>query len=311
MRGKMDCYGLTDRGKVRESNEDQFLVADLTSSMLVHWTSLQLEDHTRLFGGARGHLLLVADGMGGHVAGERASSLAVDAVTRYVLNTMPWFFGLREDHDDDLREQLTAALERCQERIEQEASAHSERHAMGTTLTLAYLLWPRLYVVHAGDSRCYVLRGGRLQQVTKDHTMAQRMVEAGVLAPEEAPGSRLGHVLWNCVGGGTHDLYAEVRKVSLAVGDTLLLCTDGLTAGVPDAQLAEILGHDGSAEDACRRLVEAANAAGGKDNITVVVSHFRDADEVATHAHGHAVRAEPAAAPAPAESAVALAGVAG
>jgi protein phosphatase len=140
MRGKMDCFGLTDRGRVRDHNEDQFLVADLTRSMLVHCTSLQLDDHTRLFGGAQGHLLLVADGMGGHAAGQRASTLAVDAMTRYVLNTMPWFFGLREGHDDDLREQLTEALERCQERIEQEASAHSERRSMGTTLTLAYLL---------------------------------------------------------------------------------------------------------------------------------------------------------------------------
>jgi protein phosphatase len=297
MRGKMDCHGLTDRGQVRPSNEDQFLVADLSRSMLIHQTSLNLDDHTRLFGGSQGHLLLVADGMGGHAAGERASSLAVDNMTRYVLHTMPWFFGLREDHEDDLREQLVTALERCQERIEQEAAALAERRRMGTTLTMAYLLWPRLYVVHAGDSRCYVLRGGKLQQVTTDHTMAQRMVETGVLTAEKAVQSPLGHVLWNCVGGGTRELYAEVRKVMLALGDTLLLCTDGLTTCVKDDKIAEVLGAGQSAEETGRRLVAAANAAGAPDNVTVVVAHFREGGHTAMHGHAHAHAGRAAAAP--------------
>src|SRR5437763_9216083 len=117
MRGKMDCFGLTDVGTAREANEDQFLIADLNKSMLIHQTSLQLEDHTRLFGGSQGKLLLVADGMGGHVAGQRASTLAVDTVTRYVLNTMSWFLRLEPGREDDLQEELKTALERCQQRI--------------------------------------------------------------------------------------------------------------------------------------------------------------------------------------------------
>jgi protein phosphatase len=302
MRGKMDCHGLTDAGKVRESNQDQFLIADLNRSMLVHQTSLHLGEHTRLFGGSQGQLLLVADGMGGHTAGERASSLAVDTVSRYVLNTMPWFLGLREDHDDDLREQLGTAMERCQERIEQEASAHAERRDMGTTLTLAYLLWPRLYVVHAGDSRSYVLRGQHLEQVTTDHTVAQQLVERGVLQPAEAAGSRLSHVLWNCLGGGRHELRPEAHKVTLALGDTLLLCTDGLTACVPDAQIRQHLAAGHSAEETCRRLVAAANVAGGPDNITVVVAHFRQVAPAAAAAHEHASRKEPATQAAPVAS---------
>src|SRR5207248_4412766 len=118
MRGKMDCFGLTDAGRVRPVNEDQFLVADLSKSLLVHQTSLSHDDHTRLFGGSQGQLLLVADGMGGHAAGQQASSLAVQGLSHYVLNTMPWLFQLQEHREADLKEELVAALEACQRRFE-------------------------------------------------------------------------------------------------------------------------------------------------------------------------------------------------
>src|SRR5262249_46734818 len=157
-----------------------FLIADLTKSMLIHQTSLSHEDHTRLFGGSQAKLLLVADGMGGHAAGQQASALAVETLAHYVLNTMPWFLGLQETEEPDLREKLQTALARCQDRIEAAAKAEPSRYGMGTTLTMAYLIWPRLYVVHAGDSRCYLLRGGRLEQITTDHTLAQKMVESGM-----------------------------------------------------------------------------------------------------------------------------------
>ena len=189
MRGKMDCYGLTDVGRVRAVNEDQFLIADLGKSMLIHQTSLSHEDHTRLFGGSQGKLLLVADGMGGHAEGKRASTIAVQTLAHYVLNTMSWFYRLQEGHEADLQEELQAALEECQKSIEVAASASAERRGMGTTLTMAYVLWPRLYVVHAGDSRCYLLRDARLERVTTDHTMAQQLVDRGALPAEEAQGS--------------------------------------------------------------------------------------------------------------------------
>jgi len=280
MRGKMDCFGLTDTGRVRPRNEDQFLVADLNKSLLVHQTSLSHDDHTRLFGGCQGQLLLVADGMGGHAAGKQASGLAVQSLTHYVLNTMHWFFHLEEGHEADLEVELKAALEECQQRLESAARARPEQRGMGTTLTMAYLLWPRLYVVHAGDSRCYLWREGQLEQVTTDHTVAQRLVEAGALQAGEAQGSRWSHVLWNCVGGDSHELNPDVYKVSLQVGDKLLLCTDGLTKHVNDQKIAELLRQDGSAEQTCRTLVSAANAAGGSDNVTAVVAYFQDGRQV-------------------------------
>ncbi|HJT76940.1 MAG TPA: hypothetical protein VJ739_07025, partial [Gemmataceae bacterium] len=154
-----------------------------------------------------------------------------------------------------------------------------------------------LYVVHVGDSRCYLLRGGRLEQVTRDHTIAQQLVERGTLTPEQAEESRWSHILWNCLGGGSHELKPEVYKASLRLGDSLLLCSDGLSKVVDDARIRDLLGQSLAAEETCRRLVAAANAAGGPDNITVVVAHFREADEAA-HAQGHAAQARAAGAPA-------------
>lgn len=279
MRGKMECHGLSDKGKVRDSNEDQFLIADLNRSMRVHQTSLGIEDQTRLFGGSQGKALLVADGMGGHAGGERASRLAVNTVTTYLLNNMRWFFRLHEDPQDDFLDDLKSALDQCQSRVSAEAERVPARAGMGTTVTMAYVVWPRLYVVHVGDSRCYLLRKSGLKQVTRDHTVAQQFVEGGVLDPEDAEKSRWSNVLWNVVGGSSNELTPEVYKIELAIGDTLLLCTDGLNKHVPDGQISELLNADVDTEEVCRRLVDAANNAGGTDNITVVVARFCDLDE--------------------------------
>jgi PPM family protein phosphatase len=291
MVGKMDCFGLTDAGLARGANEDQFLIADLNKSMLVHQTSLSHEDHTRLFGGSQGKLLLVADGMGGQAGGRQASALAVEGLASYVLNTMPWFYRLAEGHEDDLREELKAALEACQRRVEGAAEARPGGGRMGTTLTMAYVLWPRLFVVHAGDSRCYLLRDGRLHRVTTDHTVAQQLVERGVLGPEEAGESRWSHVLWNCIGGGSHELNPDVYKATLQLGDTLLLCTDGLTKVVSDAEILRTLRRGERAREACDRLVALANAGGGPDNVTAVVARFLDARAADAPAAGAAAAA--------------------
>src|SRR5947209_7440720 len=200
MHGKMDCSGLSDAGRVRDVNDDQYLIASLSKSMQVHQTSLDLDDQTRLFGASQGKLLLVADGLGGGPAGaRRASTLAVNSLTTYLLNTMHWFFRLRPDLEDQFLDDLKSALEFCQERIRAEAERIPEHRGMGTTLTMAYLTWPHVYVVHAGDSRCYLLRGGRLRQLTRDHSLGGEPL--GRDAPEENGGAPWGRMLWNFVGG--------------------------------------------------------------------------------------------------------------
>ena len=268
----IDCFGLTDRGRVRAANEDQFLIADLDKAMLVRQSSLAEADHARMFGGPRGHLLVVADGIGGAAGGKRASGLAIQAVTRFVLDTMPWFLRLRS-REDDAVEDLKEALEASREAVAAAAAAERGRERMGTTLTLAYVLWPRLFVVHAGDSRAYLFRNGRLHLITHDHTVAQKLVDEGQLPPQALETSPWSHVLYKCIGANQAELNPDVFRATLADGDALLLCSDGLTGPVPEARIAELLAG-GRAEDAARRLVDAALAAGAPDNVTVVVARF-------------------------------------
>src|SRR5262245_1352107 len=220
----VECFGMTDRGQVRRLNEDQFLIADLAKSLEVAQSSLPEGEHRRRFGVQHGKLLVVADGMGGVAGGEVASGLAIQTVTNYVLNTMPWFFRVQDGREPELEDELKTALEECQRRVGA-AAEQSNLRRMGTTLTMAYILWPRLYVVHAGDSRCYLFRGGRGHQITRDHTVEQQMVERGILSPEEAETSRWSHALWNCIGGGSQEINPDVYKATLQPVDTLLLCT--------------------------------------------------------------------------------------
>jgi len=190
----MISHGITDVGKVRPENEDQFLIADLDKVLVARQTSLPGEHQTSL-GGTHGYLLLVADGMGGRAAGELASKLAVTTLMHYVLHTMDWFFRLAGQHEDDLLGELEAALQQCHEAIQRNAATNPAHAGMGTTLTLAYVIWPRLYVLHVGDSRCYLLRDGELEQDTTvcrrghAHARASRQV---ALEPRtvERPGGR-------------------------------------------------------------------------------------------------------------------------
>jgi protein phosphatase len=271
----IDAFGLSDVGRKRKRNEDSFLVADLRKAMMVKTTSLSHEDQTPLLGEVRGELYVVADGMGGHVEGRRASRLAVKTLNRYVLNTMPWFFGLDNSQQEALESELIQAVQRCQDAMERELRSHEERAGMGTTLTMAYVAWPWMYVVHVGDSRCYIRRGADLHQITRDDTVAQALVDEGVMNEREAEESSVAHVLSQAIiAREGADMTPTVFRTTLSDGDTLVLCTDGLTHHVADESIAEILGSLDSAQAACEQLIRAANEDGGTDNITVIVAKY-------------------------------------
>jgi protein phosphatase len=266
------CSGLTHPGRVRERNEDQFLIAELTKSMRVKQSSLSPKGTH--YGDDQAYLFVVADGMGGHQAGEHASALAVQTLEEFMLNTFKWFFQLRGREERNVLAEFQAALHQADARVVAEAERNPDCHGMGTTLTTAYYLEGKLFIVHVGDSRCYLLRDGRFDQITTDHTLVEEMVRQGQLRPDEAAHHHLRHVITNVIGGNEEGLNVEAHRVTVEPGDVLLLCSDGLTEMVEPERIQAVLESGVDPDQACRRLVDEANAQGGRDNITVIVARF-------------------------------------
>jgi protein phosphatase len=257
-------FGITDLGRVRESNEDQLLIAEVSRALSIASTSLALP---RLSLGRRcAHLFAVADGMGGERAGEVASALAIETLAEQLL-----------DHCRTVLSPdpaaLAAAARAADARIFDEADRHPELTGMGTTLTLVVAVGAVAQVVHVGDSRLYLARDGRLYQLTRDHTLVADLVEAGALTPREAERHHLRSIITNALGGNERGVRVELHEITLEPGDVTLLCTDGLSGMVPDARIAELLGER-DPEVACRALVDEANARGGRDNVTAIVARF-------------------------------------
>ena len=266
------AFGITDCGKVRKSNEDQFLIAELSKRMQVWQTSLP-EPQLQV-GEERAHLLLVADGMGGHRAGERASAIAVAAIEQFTLNTFRWFFASDSPGAQKVLAQFQSALSEADAKIVEEAAENPELHGMGTTLTMAFQLGAQLCIVHVGDSRAYMYRAGQLHQLTQDHTLVAEMVRNGAIQQEQVANHHLRHVITNVVGGPHPGVKVEARAFQIQAGDRLLLCSDGLTEMLTSDMIIAALNEDTAPERAARALVAQANDLGGRDNITIVVARF-------------------------------------
>lgn len=268
-------FGLTDAGKVRKHNEDSFLAARLERSMRVVQSS-RVGDGVKSKGPTQGWLLMVADGMGGHAAGEVASAMTIDSLARYVFSLMPWSLPRSRDELRVLAQGLREAVERCQIQL-REAAETQDRRGMGTTLTMAYVTWPNLFIVHVGDSRMYAYREGELHQLTRDHTLAQQLVDNKVMSASEAETSDFSNILVNALGGDSDELEVELHHALLYPGDVVMLCSDGLTKHVGRDRIGEVLGHVAEGEgveQGVRALVGDALAGGGTDNVTVLVARF-------------------------------------
>ena len=265
-------FGLTDKGLVRSTNEDQFLIAELARTLWVRQTSLPQSDTHH--GRGRGHLFLVADGMGGHQAGEVASALTVTIIEAFVLHLLHRFSDLELADEQGVLADLQEALRRADARIFEEIAHHPEFTGMGTTLTLALVSGWKLFVIHAGDSRCYLFRGGTLRQLTADHTLVGELARRGVLSAEEARHHQFRHVVTNVLGGGAAGVHVDVLRETLQAGDVMVLCSDGLTEMVADDRIAAVLAAASEPRPACERLVAEAKQSGGRDNVTAIVARF-------------------------------------
>lgn len=271
-RVKLDCAGVTDLGRKRSSNQDQLLIAQLRKSAQVSASTFIDKPRKRFRGPVHATLLAVADGMGGMADGSKAARLVLETLARHVVGTLPWV-GPGALDPVALKAALVAATVRGQRRLRRESPATSAGKAMGSTLTAAYIAWPDLFVLHVGDSRCYLLSGGELKQLTTDHSIAQRLSDEGALDAATAANSPFAHVLWNSISNAPKsELAPQTAHVKLTDSDVVVLCTDGLTRHVDDAEIKAVARGAGSSHDKAAKLVARANESGGADNITVVIA---------------------------------------
>ena len=267
---ELDLFGITHAGVVREENQDQFLLCTVHPQVVVHASSLPDTDSLALRGQRLATLMLVADGVGGRAAGSRASQLATEAVTQYVASTLRSYHTAGSPSDAQFTEALRNAACEAHEAVRGEARTSQAGAGMATTLSLAVVVWPWMYVVQVGDSRCYLYQDGVLRQVTRDQTFAQDLVERGVMTPEKAKASPLSNVLSSAIGAD--DALPEITRVDVRKrGCVILVCSDGLTKHVSDSEIAALLGSMTGAEQVARALLALALERGGTDNVTMVV----------------------------------------
>jgi len=271
---RADLFGVTDRGRVRTTNQDQFLIAELKRALVVGQSSTTARAGRRAEA-AQGWLLAVADGMGGYQGGGLASSVAISSLAAFVLELSPWLVATSPALRDHLLQALELGVRGADEAVYRTALELDLDERMGTTLTAALVVWPEAYLLHVGDSRAHLIRGSELVRLTRDHTVAQELVAAHALDAGQAARSQLRHVLVNTVGGQRDkQLTVDVSVVKLAAGDTLLLCTDGVAAHVTDEELPALLRAAPRAEAAARAVIDTVTARGALDNVTAVVARF-------------------------------------
>jgi len=255
----------SDRGLVRENNEDRYLAMKIERSYTplstnIDPSQLQFVAHQVRWA------LCVADGMGGHAGGEVASTLALSLALKLSQQGSQWYVDIGEKEVNERMRMLLSSVDRA---IAEQSRSKAGLKGMGTTLTIATITADRLFIFHVGDSRCYLLRRGRLQRLTRDQTMTQMLVDAGVMPPEALHTHHMRHMLTQAMGKG--EVVIDAQHLPLEHGDRLMLSSDGLTDGVSDEEIHEIMSR-GDCDAACGELMHKALEAGGRDNVTVIVA---------------------------------------
>jgi protein phosphatase len=274
-----DLGALTHRGRVRETNEDAFVVYR-AGRFLERIASNIPESEMPGRAEEGGYLMTVADGLGGHEAGEVASRSALVTALQLILKSPRWALKLDDPATRDaeiagLLERLRGYLAGMHQALRRKAEGDPALAGMGTTLTTAFSVGNDLFVMHVGDSKAFLVRDGSLRKITHDHTVAQQYADLGVIPQSEVASHRMHHVLTRAVGGPEDDLEGDLHHLQIQPGDRLLLCSDGLTDMAKEEEIAGILVAHSASQDACAALVELALERGGRDNVTVVVATYR------------------------------------
>ena len=259
---RVDVFGRTDVGLVREHNEDNFLIADLTEGN--RNIKPEVRQHTV---GKNGSIFVVCDGMGGAAAGEVASQIAVDTIYNMMQKGEP------PKSEEALAQRLEKAICEAGRRILTAAKLNRSQRGMGTTVTAAALIGPRLIVGQVGDSRAYILRGQQFVQITKDQSLVQQLIDAKQMTEEEARSFDKNNIILQALGT-SEEVHVDITSVVLKNGDKMVLCSDGLCGLVDNETIGQVVYDALNPLEACRVLTESACEAGGYDNITVIVSAF-------------------------------------
>jgi len=250
---KVIAEGKTDKGTVRENNEDNFCILE------------------------KQPLYVVADGMGGHASGEIASKLAIDIIRDYFNNpdtSRQLQIGEYKEDYSEATNKLGSAIRLANKAIFEAAQTNPLWHGMGTTIVAAFLNGKRLSIAHVGDSRIYLIRLGDIEQLTDDHSLVSEQVKREMITKEQARESKMKNVLTRALGVAP-EVKVDLNELSLMQGDTLLLCSDGLTAMVPDEDILSVMTATTDPSIACEQLISLANENGGEDNITVITVYIK------------------------------------
>ena len=270
VRRRIESHGLTHPGLVRPVNEDHFIIASLQRSLEVRQTNVEDLEFFERLRGPKAYLFAVADGVGGQQGGEIASGLALASTIEYLSETVGSYHHLGPGQEQAFLGPLGEAAQRAHDRL---LATFGDARGAGpaTTLTMALVVWPRVFIVHVGDSRAYLLRGRKLRRLTRDQTMGAYLMENYAMSEQAAEQGGYNNVLASAIGAA--DMNPTVHELVLEAGDRLLLCTDGLTRHVPEDRAEAVLAKDLNPAASCQELMDLALAGGGKDNITVVVAH--------------------------------------
>lgn len=264
---ELDVFGLTHPGKVRTENQDHFLVGSLRGRLNIRMSSLPSSHMLPIEEERVASFMMVADGVGGGQKGEAASRMALEEVARYISEGARCFY--RDDGEGDLGRALEQAARKCHQTIRERGREDPATTGMATTLTLFIGVWPWSYILQVGDSRYYRYADGVLSQISRDQTVAQALVDQGLLTQELSVHSPLTNVLASSIGGP--QTAPVVSRIQNSWENIHLLASDGLTKHVSDERISERLGAIQSAKQVCEDLLQDALDGGGTDNITIIV----------------------------------------